>query len=106
MAEILKEGPIRKMLRERNILKQSEQITVEEMRNALIGMINLLSIVRGSKEEMIFEAFMYAAKTTMKQATERRAFIQDLAAALNRRYLLSKEAANIFSNWGYIYMEA
>jgi len=105
MATILKEGPIRKMLRERNILKH-EQVTVEEMRHALIGMTNLLSIVTGSKGEMIFEAFMYSAKVTMKQATERRAFIQDLAAALNRRYLLSKEDADTFSKLGYIYMEA
>jgi len=90
------------------------QVTVEEMRHALDGMIKQLSLSWERKQLVplpalgspLFESALYAAKTTMKDATERRVFIQDFAAALNRRALLDSELIDAFSKHGYVYMEA
>jgi len=82
-------------------------ITVEEMRRALEGMLNLIPImVYEEKETKIFESALYAAKTTMKDPTERRVFVQDFAASLNRKGLLASELVDKFCEHGYTYMEA
>lgn len=92
---------------------QSSPVTVQELRRALDSMKNQLAIPRGIPEPIgarvatqIFESTLYAAKTTMKDATERRVFIQDFAAALNRHGLLRSELVDAFMRHGYVYMEA
>jgi len=80
----------------------SSPVTVEEMRRALEGMKGLIR----AYDFRLLEAVMYAAKTTMKDATERRVFIQDFAAALDRHDLLGSEFVDLFSKHGYVYMEA
>jgi len=88
--------------------EHSSPVTVEEMRHALIGMVHQLSLSFDHKKfiEPLFESVMYAAKTTMKDASERRVFIQDLAAALNRRAWLDSRLVETFEKYGYTYMEA
>lgn len=81
-------------------------VTVEEMRRALYTMENRIGyMLPESRETKMFEATMFAAKTTMKDATERRVFIQDFAASLNRKRLLTNENVEDFIKYGYIYME-
>lgn len=87
--------------------EHSSPVTVEEMRRALYTMENRIGyMMPESRETKMFEAAMYAAKTTMKDATERRVFVQDFAASLNRRGLLINENVDDFTKFGYIYMEA
>ena len=44
----------------------------------------------------ILDATLYAAKTTLKDETEKRVFVQDLAASLNRRRLLKNDDVESF----------
>ena len=54
----------------------------------------------------ILTAALVTAKTTLPKGSPRRVFIQDLAAALDRRKLISKEKYDEFVEAGYNYMEA
>jgi len=80
--------------------KGSSSVTVEEMRRALDDMKKQLPFTSWG----IFEAAMYAAKTTIKDASQRRVFVQDFWAALNRAGLLF--TTEPFLTEGYVYMEA
>jgi len=82
----------------------SSSVTVEEMRRALEGMTSQLEPPHSTEAKKIFEAAMFAAKTTMKDASERRVFVQDFFAALNRAGLLL--TTEPFLTYGYVYMEA
>jgi len=87
--------------------KHSSPVTVEEMRRALYTMEHRIGyMLPESRETKMFEATMFAAKTAMKDAHERRVFIQDFAASLNRKGLLINENIDDFMKYGYIYMEA
>jgi len=83
----------------------SSPVRVEEMRHALEDMKTQLTRL-GYPGEDIFDATLFAAKTTMKDASERRVFIQDFAASLNRKGLLPTEFVDAFCKHGYVYMEA
>jgi len=88
--------------------KPTTPITLVEMQRALADMLDLMYPEWGPLPDIpkVFESAMYSAKTTMKEASERRVFIQDFAAALNRRGLLRNEVVDRFCEYGYTYMEA
>ena len=51
-------------------------------------------------------ATMYALKATVKDETTWHVFIQDWAASLNRKGLLSNTNEQLFREWAYSYMRA
>ena len=53
----------------------------------------------------ILNAALFSAKSTLPKGSARRVFVQDLAAALDRRDLLKKEKHEEFLKAGYEYME-
>ena len=53
----------------------------------------------------VVQAAMYSAKQTIKDWNGRRVFVQDFAAALNRRHLLTYDKYDEFTKLGYDYME-
>jgi len=108
---------LQKLMAETNLSKHGEillglidpavsgpPVRVEEMRRALERMIDSLGFSPLLTEAKLFEAAMFAAKTTMKNASERRVFVQDFFAALNRAGLLA--TTEPFLTSGYVYMEA
>jgi len=54
----------------------------------------------------ILHAGLFSAKSTLPKGSARRVYVQDLAAALERRDLLKKSKYDEFVNTGYKYMEA
>lgn len=54
--------------------------------------------------KQLLSACMYTAKVTCSKGSQQRCFVQDLAAALNRRKLLSNEHVNDFMEEGYRYL--
>jgi hypothetical protein len=55
--------------------------------------------------EQILSACMHTAKTTLKKGSSQRVFVQDFAAALNRRSLLRNDRVEDFTNEGYRYLD-
>jgi len=55
----------------------------------------------------VLASALFSAKTTLKPCgiSSQRVFIQDLAASLNRRRLLSSDEVDTFEKLGYEYME-
>ena len=54
----------------------------------------------------VLSSALFSAKSTLPEGTLRRVFIQDLAASLNRKHLLSSERYDEFTKLGYEYMKA
>ena len=52
----------------------------------------------------LLESALWAFKSTVSDATARRVFIQDLAASLNRKGLVSRGNVQFFREYGYMYM--
>ena len=76
---------------------------VKEEDDALHMMINLIE--RSSEEvDKAVSAALFAAKATIIDRNAQRVFIQDFAAALNRRGLLSNTNVQPFREYGYQYM--
>ncbi|MEM2567130.1 MAG: hypothetical protein QXH20_01485 [Candidatus Bathyarchaeia archaeon] len=59
----------------------------------------------GDERCKLLSAALYAAKHNLPVGSPRRVFIQDLAAALNRRNILSNEKVDQFLRLGFRYME-
>lgn len=58
------------------------------------------------RECRILSAALYSAKSTLAEGSPRRVFIEDLAAALDRRGLIDKKKIDEFVKAGFEYMEA
>ena len=71
---------------------------------ALDGMMNLLPILHYGVDADIFKSAMYAAKSASLGKTGERVFIQEFAAALNRKGLLSNPDVGSFCEWAYDYV--
>ncbi|MCS7124546.1 MAG: hypothetical protein NZ932_03925 [Candidatus Bathyarchaeota archaeon] len=65
----------------------------------------LLGFPLSSQKCKVLSAALYVAKTTLPKGSSRRVFIQDFAAALNRRKVLSNDLVDEFQQLGYRYME-
>jgi len=120
----LKDGPIRKALRERKTMAQSpldpadripSEITSLDAMSKLLTMPTPDSLSRISTVQLsyyqkeILGAVMYALKQTLKDVEDQvkaRVFIQDWAASLNRKGLLSNTNEQLFREWAYSYMHA
>lgn len=74
---------------------------------AIIQMSNLIEsgkLGEPAPVVRVMQAAMYAAKTTLAEGTPQRVFVQDFAAILNRRELLSNTNVQPFREYGYQYM--
>ena len=99
---------------ERHREKGKEEASVETVsaeRHLVADMCDLLTF-RVSREDLakyevsdVLASALYSAKSTLPAGSPRRVFIQDLAAALNRRKLLPSEHYDRFCELGYKYME-
>ena len=110
---MIREGPIRRRLRERREGKEEIQSKeLDERRlEARDKTFNLCSLVVAdpapttvvgyqrilySSTCQVLDASLYAAKVSLPKGSSRRAFIQDLAASLNRRRLLRNKDVEEF----------
>jgi len=64
-----------------------------------------LNLIRDQACKVLASA-LYSAKSTLTAGSPRRVFIQDLAAALNRRGLLRDRDFDVFCKLGYEYMRS
>lgn len=71
---------------------------------ALTGMMNSLPFLHYGTEADLFTSAMHAAKSSSLGKTGERVFIQEFAAALNRKGLLSNDKVQEFREYGYQYM--
>lgn len=77
--------------------------TVKSEEEIVSEMCDLLTADSGACA--VLEAVLFSAKSTLPAGSPRRVFIQDLAAALNRRDMLHSRDVGKFCELGYKYME-
>jgi hypothetical protein len=91
-------------------LREAGEVTALDAMSKLLTMptpdsLGRISTVQlGYYQKEILGAIMYALKQTVKDETLWHVFIQDLAASLNRKGLLSSTNEQLFREWTYSYM--
>ena len=86
-------------------MPKTEEKLVEEMCWQLEGPEMPYKVTPSSNECAILTSALFSAKSSLERGSPRRVFVQDLAASLNRKGLLSNEKVGKFTNLGYEYME-
>jgi len=83
-----------------------EPVTKEQFLKAMINLIDTgVEDYAGSENvDNAISAALFAAKTTITERNTQRVFIQDFAASLNRKGLLSNTNVQPFREYGYQYM--
>jgi hypothetical protein len=92
--------------------REPREITAIDAMMKLITTPTVDSIGRISSIQLVYfladmlKATMYSLKATVKSQPTWRVFIQDWAASLNRKGLLSNTNTQLFREWAYDYMRA
>jgi hypothetical protein len=88
------------------------EITALDAMMKLITTPTVDSVGRVSSVQLVYfltdllKATMYALKASLKDETTLHVFIQDWAASLNRKGLLSNTNEQLFREWAYSYISA
>lgn len=61
--------------------------------------------IMDAKQCKVLSASLHSAKSSLKQGSPRRVFVQDLTASLNRKQVVSNDRINQFTELGYDFME-
>lgn len=97
---------------ERKESRVPSEITAIDAMMKLVTTPTVDSIGRVSSIQLVYfltdmlKATMYSLKATVKDPTTWHVFIQDWAASLNRKHLLSNTNEQLFREWAYSYMNA
>lgn len=71
--------------------------------NEMVNLIKRRKIHEAIVWELLLQSVLYAVETTC-ELTAQRVFIQELAASLNRKGLLTNNDVQPFREWGYMFM--
>jgi len=68
-------------------------------------MCSLVEETERAKACQVIDSFMWAGRTSLPAGSIRRAFVQDVAATLNRHKVLPNDKVGKFQDLGYEYMQ-